>query len=104
MVAGCPVIVADTGGLKEIVVHEETGLCFKPGNPESLAQAMIRVLKNTDLADRLTKDALNLIGDKYNWGRIAHGTMDIYHQAIKEYEYRPRGLHVCPPIPESVQL
>jgi glycosyltransferase involved in cell wall biosynthesis len=44
MAAGCPVIVAHTGGLKEIVVHEETGLCFKPGNPESLAQAMIRVL------------------------------------------------------------
>jgi glycogen synthase len=104
MVAGCPVIVADTGGLKEIVVHEETGLCFKPGNPESLADAMIRVLKDTDLADRLTKDALNLISDKYSWGMIAHGTMDIYHKAIKEYEYRPRTLHVCPPIPESIQL
>jgi glycosyltransferase involved in cell wall biosynthesis len=102
MVAGCPVIVADTGGLKEIVVHEETGLCFKPGNPESLAQAMIRVLEDEELAKRLTGDALNLVGDKYNWTRISRHTIEIYRRAIKEYEYRPRVLRACPPIPESV--
>lgn len=103
MVADCPVIVADTGGLKEIVVHEETGLCFKPGNSESLAQAMIRVLKNEDLAQRLTNDARNFIGEKYNWDRIARHTRDIYQRSIKEYEYRPRVLHACPPVPENAQ-
>ena len=101
MVAGSPVIVADTGGLKEIVVHEETGLCFKPGNPESLAQAMIRVLSDAELARRLTADAQRFIGEKYNWGRIARHTMEVYQRSMKEYEYRPRALHVCPPIPES---
>jgi glycosyltransferase involved in cell wall biosynthesis len=101
MVAGCPVIVADTGGLKEIVVHEETGLCFKPGNPESLAQAMIRVLKDEELARRLTADARRFIGEKYNWGRIARQTMEVYERSIREYEYRPRVLHACPPLPEE---
>jgi glycosyltransferase involved in cell wall biosynthesis len=101
MVAGCPVIVADTGGLKEIVVHEETGLCFQPGDPDSLAGAMIRVLKDSKLAERLTRDAMRFIGEKYNWRRIARSTVDVYRQAAQEYEYRPRALHVCPPIPES---
>lgn len=103
MVAGSPVIVADTGGLKEIVVHEETGLCFKPGNPDSLAQAMIRVLKNDGLARQLTMDAQRFIGEKYNWGRIARHTMEVYRRSIREYEYRPRVLSVCPPIPESAE-
>jgi glycogen(starch) synthase len=103
MVAGCPVIVADTGGLKEIVVHEETGLCFKPNDSESLAQAMIRVLTDDELAQRLTGDAHRFIGEKYNWERIARHTMDVYERSIKEYEYRPRALHVCPPIPERAQ-
>ena len=103
MVAGSPVIVADTGGLKEIVVHEETGLCFKPGNPESLAQAMIRVLKDPELAQRLTSDARRFIGEKYNWDRIARHTLEVYERSVREYEYRPRALHVCPPLPESAQ-
>ncbi|MFW6113477.1 MAG: glycosyltransferase family 4 protein, partial [Actinomycetota bacterium] len=101
MVAGCPVIVADTGGLKEIVVHEETGLCFKPGNPDSLARAMIRVLKDEGLAKRLTGDAFKFIEQKYSWGRIARQTRDIYERAVREYEYRPRALHIIPPLPES---
>ncbi len=103
MVAGCPVIVADTGGLKEIVVHEETGLCFRPGNPESLAEAMSRVLRDEGLAQRLTGDAQKFIGEKYNWGRIARHTMDVYRRSIREYEYRPRALSVCPPIPQRAE-
>jgi len=95
--------VADTGGLKEIVVHEETGLCFQPGSPHSLAQAMIRVLKDEGLAQKLTGDARKFIGEKYNWGRIARHTMDVYERSVREYEYRPRALHVCPPLPQSAQ-
>ena len=101
MVAGCPVIVADTGGLKEIVVHEETGLRFRPGDPESLAHAMIRVLKDQGLARRLSRDAMNFIQEKYNWRRIARSTVEVYEKAVQEYEYRPRTLRLCPPIPES---
>jgi glycogen(starch) synthase len=101
MMAKCPVIVAETGGLKEIVVHEETALCFKPGNSDSLAQAMIRVLKDEELAKRMTSDAASLIGEKYNWTRIARHTMEVYERAVREYEYRPRVLHACPPLPQS---
>jgi hypothetical protein len=50
----------------------------------------------------LSDDARKFIGDKYNWNRIASHTKDIYERAIKEYEYRPRVLRACPPIPESV--
>lgn len=103
MVAGSPVIVADTGGLKETVIHEETGLCFKPNDPDSLARAMIRVLKDAELAQRLTSDAQRFIGEKYNWGRIARHTMDVYERSIRDYEYRPRVLSACPPIPESAE-
>ena len=103
MVAGCPVIVADTGGLKEIVVHEETGLCFKPGNPKSLAGAMIRVLRDEGLAQRLTSDAQKFITEKYNWERIARHTMEVYERCEREYEYRPRVLSVCPPIPQRAE-
>ncbi len=99
MAAGSPVIVADTGGLKENVVHEATGLKFKPGNPESLAEAMIRVLDDRELALRLKTDARDFIGERFSWDRIARSTMEVYRRAMREYEYRPRILRVCPPLP-----
>ena len=101
MAMGTPTIVADTGGLSEIVVHEETGLKFEPGNPESLADAMLRILTDKDLAQRLTSDAKAYLGDRYNWDRIANTTLGVYRRSEKEYEYRPRTLKLCPPLPDE---
>lgn len=101
MAMGTPTIVADTGGLSEIVVHEETGLKFEPGDPESLADAMLRILTDKELAERLTCDANAYLGDRYNWDRIAKMTLDVYRRAEREYEYRPRTLKLCPALPDE---
>lgn len=101
MAHGTPTIVADTGGLKEIVVHEETGLKFEPGNPGSLAEAMLRILQDEGLSSKLTSDAKKFMGEKFNWDRIASSTVDVYHRAEREYEYRPRTLKLCPPLPDE---
>ena len=36
MASGCPCIVADTGGLREVVPHNEAGLRFRARDPEAL--------------------------------------------------------------------
>ena len=43
MAHGRPVIAANHGGLMEIVLHEETGLLFEPGNPAALTEILRRV-------------------------------------------------------------
>lgn len=101
MAMGTPTIVADTGGLSEIVVHEETGLKFEPGNSRSLADAMLRILTDDGLTARLTADATAYMGDQYNWDRITRRTIEVYRNAEREYEYRPRRLELCPPLPDE---
>ena len=85
------------------MVHEETGLKFAPGDPVSLAAAMTRVLADRELAARLTSDARAFVGERYNWNRISQHTVDVYKRAVREYEYRPRVLRVCPPLPDEKQ-
>src|SRR4029079_2218143 len=53
MASGCPCIVADTGGLREVVPHEEAGLRFRARDPEALADMAIRVLGDEQLGGRL---------------------------------------------------
>ena len=38
MASGCPCIVADTGGLREVVPHEEAGLRFRARDPDALGR------------------------------------------------------------------
>lgn len=99
MAMGTPTIVADTGGLSEIVIHEETGLKFRAGDPKSLAEAMLRVLTDDQLTERITTDAKRYMGDRYNWKTIADQTIGVYEKARREYVHQPRKLDLCPPIP-----
>jgi len=79
MAAGTPVVVSDVGGPAEIVVDGETGLKVPPSNEEELARALIRLLTDKRLANRLRLQALQVIKDKYNWDRITAMTSQLYH-------------------------
>jgi phosphatidylinositol alpha-1,6-mannosyltransferase len=50
---GRPVVAGRSGGVADAVVHEETGLLVDPRDPAGVAAAVVRVLSDSDLAQRL---------------------------------------------------
>jgi glycogen(starch) synthase len=77
MASGCPCIVADTGGLREVVPHEDVGLRFRPRDPEALAEVAIRVLSDDALGRRLVAEAYEHIR-RFDWSDIAEQTAAVY--------------------------
>lgn len=59
--SGLPLLLSDLTGLREAIAPDESGLLFTVGNPTSLAQAMIRLLDDTTLRDRLSAGARSRI-------------------------------------------
>ena len=58
MASGCPCLVADTGGLREVVPGDESvGLRFRSRDPESLGAMAERLLTDDALRDRLVAEA-----------------------------------------------
>src|SRR5204862_8099890 len=70
MASGCPCIVADTGGLREVVPHEDVGLRFRSRDPGSLAAIAERVLTAPELCDRLVAEASEHVLT-FDWGDVA---------------------------------
>jgi glycogen(starch) synthase len=83
MASGCPCIVADTGGLREVVVHEEGGLRFRADDPEALAEVAIRVLSDDELGRRLVADAYEHVR-RFDWGDVAEQTAAVYADLVGE--------------------
>jgi glycogen synthase len=77
MASGCPCIVADTGGLREVVPHEEVGLRFRSRDPESLAEMAERVLADGELGARLVSEAHQHVR-RFDWLEIAERTLEVY--------------------------
>ncbi len=77
MASSCPCIVADTGGLREVVPHDEVGLRFRARDPASLAEMTIRVLADAKLCRRLTADAFEHLR-RFDWADVAERTGALY--------------------------
>ena len=78
MASGCPCIVADTGGLREIVPEDErVGLRFNGGDAEHLATMVERLLTDDPLRDRLVVEASEHVL-RFDWGDVAHQTATLY--------------------------
>ncbi len=77
MASGCPCIVADTGGLREVVPHGEVGLRFRPRDPESLARVTATVLSDESLGERLVEEAHQHVR-RFDWLDVAERTAGLY--------------------------
>jgi glycogen synthase len=91
MASGCPCIVADTGGLREVVpVGERVGLRFNGGDAEHLGVMIERLLVDAGLRDRLVTEASEHVL-RFDWDDIALRTGGIYDQ-LRELRPREEGV------------
>ena len=84
MLAGIPTVVSDIGGLNEIVEHGVNGMKSYTGNPHSIADSVLSLLFDPQLAMNVTKNAKNKVKDEFNWQKIAQDTHYIYELAISK--------------------
>ena len=77
MASGCPCIVADTGGLREVVPTDEVGLRFRARDPEALADVAERVLADDELGRRLVSEAYEHVR-RFDWLDVAERTAAVY--------------------------
>jgi glycogen(starch) synthase len=78
MASGCPCIVADTGGLREVVpLGERVGLRFNGGDAAHLGVMVERLLVDDQLRDRLVTEASEHVL-RFDWDDIAARTRGVY--------------------------
>lgn len=71
-----PVVVADVGGLAEIVPHGEAGLVVPPGDPDALAVAVTSFFAD-DMAERLA-NGVRREKAKYGWDSFCAAVEDLF--------------------------
>jgi glycogen(starch) synthase len=80
MASGCPCIVADTGGLREVVpAGERVGLRFNGGDAAHLGVMIERLLVDDVLRDRLVAEASEHVLS-FDWTDVAQRTSGVYRE------------------------
>ncbi|MFT3766619.1 MAG: glycosyltransferase [Minicystis sp.] len=81
MAMGKTVVASDVGGLRELVRDEQTGLLFKAGDAEALAEVLARAIGDADLRKRLGERARTHVMAERSFRAIAARYLDVYAAA-----------------------
>ena len=88
MASGRPVIASNVGGIPEVVKDGVTGLLFKRGDAEDLAEKIIMVLSDRSLAQSLASNAKEIVKERYSWPVIADKMENLYEKTLKQSHSR----------------
>lgn len=82
-----PVVVTTSGSLKE-VVSPDCGILVPPQDPEALKDAIMKLLKNKKMREKMGKNGRKWVVDNFAWSVAAKNTLEVYKDVIKQYRSR----------------
>ena len=78
MALGLAVVATRVGGVPEIVIDGETGLLVPPGEPETLAEALVRLLRDPDLRSRMGRAGRRRVEQRFSASQMVCETEALY--------------------------
>lgn len=83
MAANLPIVATGVGGVPEIVENNESALLVPANDPGALAAAIVRVLTDQNLAERLTTNSAALVATRYAPSQYVRDLVEMYGNVIK---------------------
>ena len=83
MASGCMCIVADTGGLREVVPADGTvGLRFRSRDSVALGEVLAQILTDDHARAKLVAEAReHVLG--FDWSEVARRTLGVYRELVE---------------------
>jgi glycosyltransferase involved in cell wall biosynthesis len=83
MALGLPIVASDSGGNRDLVITDRTGLLVRPLDPAAWADAIATLLSSPDYARRLGAAARERVRSEYTLERTAERTERVYREAVE---------------------
>lgn len=80
MASRLPVVATQAGGIPEVVRDQETGLLVPPRDPAALAQAILNLYRDRELAARLAQRGYEVVHGKFSAAAMADKVVGLYEQ------------------------
>ena len=82
MAYGLPVLALARGGVAEIIEDGRTGVLVQEASAAALASAAVRILRDTEFRERLSRSARETAASRYSAEHMVDGTVRIFEELI----------------------
>jgi glycosyltransferase involved in cell wall biosynthesis len=99
-----PTVATDAGGMPEVVIDEQTGLLVPVRDPEALAEAILRLVENPELARRLGENGRARMIERHTIQHTIDAVIEAYREVAAERGLRRAPFDEAGPhgVPESI--
>ncbi len=77
-----PVVAFDIGGVNEAVVNGKTGLLVKLGNTEAFGDALLKIISDKTLGEKMGEDGRRFVAENFTWDISAQKMLKVYSEAL----------------------
>jgi len=84
MLTGTPVIATASGGIVDVVHHEQTGLLVREASPDDIASAVLRLVADPALAARLRQDAAALARREFTREASGRAFSELFKRVLSD--------------------
>ncbi|MDP1853338.1 MAG: lipopolysaccharide heptosyltransferase II [Candidatus Omnitrophota bacterium] len=81
--AGVPVVATRVGGVVDIVDDGVNGLLVAPRDIQAMAQAIIKIMEDINLAKNLAAAGRKNVSEKFTLEQMVEKTLKVYEEAVK---------------------
>jgi glycosyltransferase involved in cell wall biosynthesis len=81
MAMGVPIVATEVSAIPEAIENEKTGLLVPPGRPEEAAKAMVRLLSEAELRNRIIVQAMNTVTRRFDNKALIHDLAVLFEKA-----------------------
>ena len=82
MASRLPIVATNVGGNPEVVIDGETGILVPPKDPEKMAEAIIKILQNPELAKNMGQAGRKRVEEKFSLYRMVSEYRSLYEEIL----------------------
>ncbi|MBF0484229.1 MAG: GT4 family glycosyltransferase PelF [Candidatus Omnitrophica bacterium] len=79
---GVPVVATEVGGVVDIIEHQKNGWLVPPKDVDAMATAVLQLLKDRELCERMVAEAQKKIDIEYTLEKMATRTLAVYEEIL----------------------
>ena len=77
-----PVIGSNVGGIPYVIDNEQNGLLVPPKDPKALAEAVTKILNNSELAKKMGENGYKKVKENFLWDKQIEKTKKIIEESL----------------------
>jgi glycosyltransferase involved in cell wall biosynthesis len=82
--ANKPIVTTDVGGVRGVVLENETAFITPSGDAAAFADALLRLTEDPLLRISMGEKGCHLVKDKFDKSRLVNDMRHLYYQLLKE--------------------